>query len=127
MNLYEHKKSLKYVFHCTRLFFSPQRFFFPHHFAPGHLNHHFYSCHDERLWTSYSSASAQMRANSNPERITDLYAICKFYVLWFFKIGYLFRSTFAGYTMFRWKWICKWVLNWSSSSRCKTIWDRSRD
>lgn len=82
MNLYKHKKSLKYLcFTAHVLFLALNVFFFLHHFAPGHLNHHFYSCHDERLWTSYSSASAQMRANSNPDRIADLYAICKFYVL----------------------------------------------
>ena len=62
------------VVNCTYPF-HPLGFYFQPNIAPGHLNHHFYSCNDEKLWTTDSSASSQMRAKSNPERITDLYVM----------------------------------------------------
>ncbi|KAJ6691590.1 ACYL-COA DEHYDROGENASE [Salix purpurea] len=62
--------------------------------APGHLNHHFYSCHDEILWTTDSSASSQMRAKSNPERITDLY-VMQFLCFMFFQNWLPFQIHFC--------------------------------
>lgn len=65
------KSCLKYLCFTARPLLSPQGFFFIfflHHIAPGHLNHHFYSCHDERLWTSYSSTSSHLRGQIAVQR-----------------------------------------------------------